>query len=46
MDVGTAKITSEEMNGVPHYLIDEYDPADEFNVFEFKNQAKKYLISN
>ncbi len=43
MDVGTAKITAEEMDGVPHYLIDEYDPADEFNVYEFKNQAKKYI---
>lgn len=43
MDVGTAKITPEEMNGIPHYLIDEYDPSDDFNVFEFKKQAKKYI---
>ena len=43
MDIGTAKIKAEEMAGIPHYLIDEYDPDEEFNVFEFKKQAKKYI---
>lgn len=43
MDIGTAKIKAEEMDGIPHYLIDEYDPDEEFNVFEFKKQAKKYI---
>ncbi len=43
MDVGTAKIKPGEMKGIPHYLIDEYDPSEEFNVYEFKNQAKKYI---
>ena len=32
MDIGTAKIRPEEMQGVPHYLIDELDPSEEFNV--------------
>ena len=36
MNIGTAKITTEEMDGVPHHLIDVLDPAEEFNVFLFK----------
>ena len=36
MDIGTAKITNEEMQGVPHPLIDILEPKDEFNVFLFK----------
>ena len=27
MDIGTAKIRPEEMDGVPHYLVDEFDPS-------------------
>lgn len=40
MDIGTAKITKEEMQGVPHYLIDEMDPWDEFNVVVFQQRCK------
>jgi len=43
MDIGTAKITPEEMQGVPHYLIDELDPDEEFNVVKFQAYAKKYI---
>lgn len=43
MDIGTAKITPEEMQGVPHYLIDEFDPEEEFNVVKFQAYAKKYI---
>lgn len=39
MDIGTAKITNEEMQGVPHHLIDILEPKDEFNVFLFKEYA-------
>ncbi len=42
MDIGTAKITPEEMKGIPHFLIDEFDPEFEFNVVEFANLARKY----
>ena len=28
MDIGTAKVTKEEADGVPHYLIDEFDPDE------------------
>ena len=30
MDIGSAKIMPEEMDGVRHYLVDELDPSDEF----------------
>ncbi len=40
MDIGTAKINKEQMNGVKHYLIDILDPQEEFNVVNFKTYAK------
>jgi len=43
MDVGSAKITLEEMDGVRHYLVDELEPFDEFHVVKFQEYAKKYL---
>lgn len=43
MDIGTAKITPQEKQGVPHYLIDEFDPDEEFNVVKFQECAKKYI---
>lgn len=43
MDVGTAKIMPHEMDGVKHYLIDELDPKEEFNIVEFKTRAKQYI---
>ena len=35
MDIGTAKVTPEEADGVPHYLIDELNPDEEYNVMPF-----------
>ena len=43
MDVGSAKITPEEMDGVRHYLVDELEPFDEFHVVKFQEYAKRYL---
>lgn len=43
MNIGTAKVTKEEMQGIPHYLIDELDPKDEFNVVKFKELGKEYM---
>lgn len=43
MDIGSAKIMPQEMQGIKHYLIDELLPSDEFNVFIFKEMAKKAL---
>jgi tRNA dimethylallyltransferase len=36
MDIGTAKITKEEMQGIPHHLIDIKDPEESFSVAEFQ----------
>lgn len=43
MDIGTAKIMAEEMDGVKHYLIDEYEPDEEFNVTIFQKRAKEAM---
>ena len=43
MDIGSAKVTKEEMQGVPHYLIDEFDPDGEFHVVKFQEYAKRYI---
>lgn len=43
MDIGSAKVTAEEMQGVPHFLIDEFDPSEEFHVVRFQEYAKRYI---
>ncbi len=43
MDIGSAKIKKEEMDGVPHFLIDELEPDEEFHVVKFQELAKKYM---
>lgn len=43
MDIGSAKVMPEEMDGVRHYLIDELMPSDEFNIVCFQQMAKKAL---
>lgn len=43
MDIGTAKITPGEMSGVPHYMIDELEPDEEFNVVRFQQLSKQYM---
>ncbi len=43
MDIGTAKIAPEQMQGVPHYLIDELEPEEEFSVVLFQQLAKRYM---
>lgn len=40
MDIGTAKITKEEMQGIKHYLLDFLSPSDRFSVAEYKKQAE------
>lgn len=41
MDIGSAKVTKEEMEGVPHHLIDVLEPAEEFNVVLFQKMARQ-----
>ena len=43
MDIGTAKVTAEEMEGVPHHLIDVLEPEESFNVVTFVNMAREAL---
>ncbi|MBB6623910.1 tRNA (adenosine(37)-N6)-dimethylallyltransferase MiaA [Clostridium gasigenes] len=40
MDIGSAKITAEEMDGVAHHMIDIVEPHEEFSVAEFKRIAE------
>ncbi len=43
MDIGSAKVTPGEMDGVPHHLIDVLDPTEDFNVVAFQAMAKEAL---
>jgi tRNA dimethylallyltransferase len=43
MDIGTAKVTREEMDGVEHYLIDVLEPDEEFNAATFKRMANEAI---
>ena len=43
MDVGSAKITPDEMDGVPHHLVDVLDPTEDFNIVLFQQLAKKSM---
>lgn len=45
MDIGTAKITDEEKQGIPHYMIDIVEPNVKFSVAEFEKMAKP-IINN
>lgn len=40
MNIGTAKITPDEMDGVPHHMIDRITPDTPFHVYEFKKMAQ------
>lgn len=43
MDIGTAKISKNEMQGIQHYLIDEINPEENFTVSDFQLKAKNYI---
>lgn len=43
MDIGTAKITKAEMEGIPHYLIDCREPSEPYNVYDFKHEVKRVI---
>lgn len=44
LDIGSAKITQDEMQGIPHHLIDVADPQETFTVTQFKTLADKKII--
>ena len=43
MDIGTAKITKEEMDGIPHHLIDILNTDEPFNVAIFQEKARQAI---
>ena len=43
MDIGSAKITTEEMDGIKHHMIDVTTPDKPFSVVDFKNMAQPII---
>lgn len=43
MDIGSAKISKEEMNGIPHHMIDIVSPDEEYSVSEYMNSVKEII---
>ena len=43
MDIGTAKVTKEEMEGIPHYMIDIRDPDEPFSAAEFQQLVRMHI---
>ena len=43
MDIGSAKIRKEEMDGIPHYLVDVLEPEEEFHIVKFQEMAKEAM---
>lgn len=41
MDIGTAKVTAEEAQGVPHYMVDIAEPEDTYSVARYVSEADK-----
>lgn len=40
MDIGTAKVTNEEMDGIVHHLIDIKDPTENYSVKDFQDEVR------
>lgn len=43
MDIGTAKIRPEEMNGIPHHLLDIRNPDESFSVAEYQSLVRQKI---
>ena len=43
MDIGTAKIRQDEMQGIKHYLLDFVPPEERYSVAQYKQDAKKAI---
>ena len=43
MDIGSAKVSADEMKGIPHHLIDILEPDQSFNASEFKKLAEEKI---
>src|SRR5699024_5026044 len=43
MDIGTAKVTKQEMHGIPHHMIDTKEPNEDYSVAEFQHDVQAYI---
>lgn len=43
MDIGTAKVTKEEMNGIKHYMLDIINPDEDYSVGDFEKEVNRIL---
>ncbi|MEQ7196214.1 tRNA (adenosine(37)-N6)-dimethylallyltransferase MiaA [Enterococcus avium] len=43
LDIGTAKVTAEEMEGIPHHLIDVRDVDESYSAADFQKAARKAI---
>ena len=43
MDIGSAKVRPEEMDGVVHHMIDIIEPDEDFSVSDFQNATKSII---
>lgn len=43
LDIGSGKVTKEEMEGIPHHLIDEKDPNESYTVVDFQQEARSWM---
>ena len=46
LDIGTAKITSDEMQGIQHYMIDVINPDEDYSVGDFEKTVNNILNEN
>ncbi len=45
LDIGSGKITADEMRGIPHHLLDVFSPKKVYSVEHFKNDARKAIVA-
>src|SRR5699024_7049309 len=43
MDIGTGKVTKEEMGNIPHYMLNIKEPNESFSVAEYKQLVETYI---
>ncbi len=43
LDIGSAKLPREQMQGIPHHLIDVYEPDEAFHVYAFQQETKRLI---
>lgn len=43
LNIGTAKVTEEEKEGIPHYLFDIKDPTEEYTVYDYQKDLREFL---